>query len=116
MTTITAPNEQTKKPTNPPPASSTLSNLILPILNQLLIKYQRNSDRSVNVENALEELKNSFIYLEQSNPGSLDLFVKNIKYPKTTSDIFIFSINISKLKPLIYFRYSIDLKILYFLL
>jgi hypothetical protein len=69
--------------------TNTLLNTILPILNLLVNRYrnsghfnqglsQSNNTNNVNLEAVVDDLKNSFIYLEQHNPGACDLFLKNI--------------------------------------
>lgn len=65
--------------------STAYSNIILPILNQLSTKYKHrnlvssnNGSTSTSIENVIDELKSSFLYLDQSNPGSLDSLIKNM--------------------------------------
>lgn len=85
-------------------SSNTLLNTILPIMNVLVNRYRSSSgsmassvtsayfsgsaatpsashSSSVNMANleaCVDDLKNSFIYLEQHNPGACDLFLKKV--------------------------------------
>lgn len=83
-------------------SSNTLLNTILPIMNVLVNRYRSSSGsmassltsayfsgspatpashssvNMANLEACVDDLKNSFIYLEQHNPGACDLFLKKV--------------------------------------
>lgn len=69
-------------------ASNTFLNVLSPIFSQLSLKYNRNSSfnsssqqpsfHNGNDAPKVDDLKNSFLLLEQQHPGSSDIFIKNI--------------------------------------
>jgi serine/threonine-protein kinase 24/25/MST4 len=72
MTTTTYVNQATS-------ASSTTASpsysIVSAVLNQLAQKYRH---QYVNIDQKLEELKNSFLFMEQQHTGATDAFIKNI--------------------------------------
>ena len=63
--------------------SNTYLNVLSPIFSNLALKYRNSSLTSQVNSNSidtpkLDDLKNSFLNLEQQHPGSSDLFIKNI--------------------------------------
>jgi hypothetical protein len=72
MTTTTYVNQATSASSTTASPSYSIASAVL---NQLAQKYR---PQYVNIDQKLEELKNSFLFMEQQHTGATDAFIKNI--------------------------------------
>ncbi|XP_064093288.1 serine/threonine-protein kinase svkA-like isoform X1 [Macrobrachium nipponense] len=76
---INSSHPQSPRALSPPPTTSTLSGVVLPLISELQRRHRHNSrGGDSHRTDAIEELKSAFESAERSSPGVTDAFIRDL--------------------------------------